>query len=322
MSQKKISLLVLPSIENIENIVREIPVELTKAYYSSIEFIFKNNKVSILHNERDIKSFSHVWLSSYWSSRDLAVAVKNYLDFHGVYTTYVENSSSKLTDLMSFVLEGLICPDSYYIENSKLLSNIKRIEDTCGYPMIMKDSKGCGGENAEYISSREELVESINKRKVDIKYIFQRFIPNNYDWGILVANNEVVSGERSSPKKGEFRNNSKVGATEDFVTVEEIPQNVKDIAINASKALGLDWSRSDIVIDKNTGLPYLLEVNRFPGITVDSTEVSGATLFLRSFIEKEDNLLSLNYQLEELDKPFVKREIVAIDVGALDFTAL
>lgn len=287
MIKERIKLLVLPSIQNIEEIIKGLPIELTKAYYSSIKFIFKNNSVEVLHGSIDLKSFDSVWLSSYWASRDLACAVKSYLDSHGIQSTHVESSPSKLTDIMNFCINDIVCPDTFYVENSELHSNIQDLEDVCGYPMIMKDIKGCGGENSKYIENRERLIECINERKTDRKFIFQRFIPNNYDWGILVANNRVVSGEMSTPKEGEFRNN--VGATENFVSLDLIPDNIKDIAIKASNALGLSWSRSDIVVDKNTGLPYLLEVNRFPGITEESSEVSGATVFLKNFVNLESS---------------------------------
>jgi ribosomal protein L6P/L9E len=78
---------------------------------------------------------------------------------------------------------------------------------------------------------------------------------------------KVVSGEKSYPSRGEFRNNTCNGAEEHFVDVESIPENIRDIAVRASGLLGLSWSRADIIIDKLTGLPYLLEVNRYPGIT-------------------------------------------------------
>jgi glutathione synthase/RimK-type ligase-like ATP-grasp enzyme len=117
--------------------------------------------------------------------------------------------------------------------------------------------------------------------------MFQSFIPNQYDWGILVANGEVVSGEKSYPKDGEFRNNARNGAREDFIDVEKIPQEIKDIAIRASESLGLSWSRADIIIDEKTQKPYLLEVNRYPGVTSGSDEENGAFLFLSSHIDPQ-----------------------------------
>ncbi|MCK9368401.1 hypothetical protein M0R04_00265 [Candidatus Dojkabacteria bacterium] len=284
MNSKKIELLVLPSIQNIEEIIKGIPIVLTKANYSSLEFRFKDNAVSILHKGRDIKSFSLVWLSSSWYSRDLATTVKLYLDNYNVPNTFVEQSTSKITDNMNFVLNGIPCPNTYYMKKSKIMRHLEDIEAVCGYPMIMKDSKGHHGKNSAYISTREELIEKISNQKPRKRYIFQKYIANDYDWGVLVANNKVVSAERSYHKDGEFRNN--VGATEVFSNICDVPEDIKEIALKGSKILGLSWSRSDIVVDKKTSLPYLLEVNRFPGITTDSSEVTGACEFITKHINQ------------------------------------
>ena len=283
MNNKAIELLVLPSIQNIEEITRGIPIELTKASYSSLEFRFEDSCVSILHKGRDIKTFSLVWLSSSWSSRDLATTVKLYLDNYNVPNTFVEQSTSKITDNMNFVLNGIVCPNTYYMKKSKIMNHLTDIESVCGYPMIMKDSKGHHGKNSEYIKNREELIEKISKQKPRKRYIFQKYIANDYDWGVLVANNKVVSAERSYHKNGEFRNN--VGSSEVFSNLCDVPENVKEIAIKAGKILGLTWSRSDIIIEKETNLPYLLEVNRFPGITTESSEVTGASEFIKNYLE-------------------------------------
>ncbi len=300
MNNKSIDLLVLPSIENIEAIVKDIPVNLTKAFYCNLEFRFKNNAASILYKGRDIKTFSLVWLSSYWATRDLATTVKLYLDSFNIPNTYVEQSTSKLTDNMNFVLNDIPSPDTYYIESTNVIAHVKDIEATCGYPMIVKDTKGCHGVGSVFINSRKELIDCLKSNSQKKKFLFQKYILNEYDWGVLVANNKVVSAERSYAQNGEFRNN--VGAIEKFIDLNEVPEEIKDLAIKAGSTLGLSWSRSDIIIEKGTGLPFLLEVNRFPGITADSTEVNGAATFINNYLEMN------NFKTN----PAVSKEIVGI----------
>ncbi len=283
MEVRKKELLVLPPVENIDEIIKDMSVVVTKAYYSSLEFRFEKDSVSVLHEGRDIKSFSFVWLSSSWNTRDLATAVKIYLEKNNVPHSFVEQSTSKITDSMHFVLNGIPYPSTYYVESFETERFFNEIEKTCGFPLIMKDSKGFGGNGLKYISSMEELVSVVKNRLDKKRYIFQKYIPNDYDWGVLVANNQVLSAERSYARKGEFRNNSCNGAKEIFVKVKDIPENVKEMALKAAKILELRWSRSDIIVDKSSGLPYLLEVNRFPGITSGSSEVTGAASFVRSF---------------------------------------
>lgn len=282
MSKQPLQLLVLPSIQNIDEISLGLNVELTKAYYSKVEFIVKDNLATIKHLNRNIKEFEYVWLSSFWASRDLAHAVGKYLEFHETPTTYVEEGTSKISDSIIFALNNINTPNTYYIENLSMTAYLKQIEATCGYPMIMKDTKGCGGVNTTFIATRASLIIALESRDLGRKYLLQSFIHNDYDWGVMVANGVVVSAERSYPPVGEFRNN--VGATEVFVDVSEVPEEIKNMALAGSACLGLNWSRSDIVIERGTDRPYLLEVNRFPGITAASEEVIGARKFLAALL--------------------------------------
>ena len=291
---QQIELLVLPAVQNIKDITKDLNVKITKAHYSNIEFIFKDNKVSILHKGRDINTFTAVWLSSHWSTRELASTVKQYLDSHNIPTTYVENNTSKITDTLDFAFGQLPIPNTYYVKDSQVLKHIEDIENVCNYPMIMKPTKGFGGKNTTLLNSRKDLLKAISTRKEQHKYMFQEFIPNEYDWGVMVVNDKVVSGEKSYPKCGEFRNNCSNGATEIFVDPKKIPEDIKEIAMLGARSLSLSWSRADIIIDKNTQKPYLLEVNRFPGITKGTTEVSGAKEFLTNYLEA-NGLLSKSH---------------------------
>lgn len=281
-----LKLLVLPTIERIDEIVQGISkdISLTKGNLQKIEFAFKNNKVKLSYRGFDLKDFSLVWLSSFWNSRDIGYAIRIYLDHFNVKHSFVEKSTSKVTDQVNFGLNNILTPNTYFVNTKDISEYIERIEDVCGYPLIIKDTKGSRGKYSAYIKNRKELISKFRELPKHRKYIFQEYIPNEYDWGVLVANGEVVSAEKSYPKDGEFRNNASNGAREVFVNIEEIPDQIKDIAIRASEVLGLSWARSDIIVDKDTNIPYLLEVNRCPGITSGSTEVKGAQQFLNYYL--------------------------------------
>lgn len=287
MTPKKLKLLVLPSVSNMDQVVKKIslPVDLTKGRFRNIEFIFKDNQVSVLHKNIDLRDFSFVWLCSSWGSRDLAYAVQLYLDFHKIPHTHVEKGTSKLTDQMALSLENIPAPDTLFFGHKNARKSLSQIQKVCGYPLIIKDIRGSRGAHSLIINSEAELLEKITALPRHKSFIFQKYIANEYDWGIMVANGVVVSGEKSYPCQGEFRNNTCNGAQEVFVDPLDIPQAIKEIAIKNSVLLNLSWSRSDIIIDKNTQRPYVLEVNRLPGISAKTSEVEGAYKFLSSQIE-------------------------------------
>ena len=285
--KKNFKLLVLPSVKNMQQVIDRFsfPIELTKGKLKNIKIIFKKNKVTVTHNDIDLKKFSLVWLSSSWTSRDLAYAIQLYLDEKNVQSTHVEKGTSKLTDHMVFTLNNIPTPNTLFMDSSSLSKNLLQIREVVGYPLVVKDIKGARGLNSVKVNSQKELLSKIKSFPKHRKYILQQYIANDYDWGIMVANGKVVSGEKSYHQVGEFRNHAVHGATEVFVEKAKIPENVKNIAIKSSQKLGLIWSRADIIINKNNGKAYLMEVNRLPGITDKTSEVEGAYKFLSSQIE-------------------------------------
>lgn len=282
---KKTDLLVLPALENMDEIVKGVsgPLDVTKGSLHKVEFRFKDNKLQLLHKGKDLKEFSFVWLSSFcWRTRDLTYAIKLYLEHSETSHTYVEESTSKITDQIKFILNNILVPDTFFVHTRKISNYVEQIEEVCNYPFIIKDTKGARGKYSAFVKDRDELLEQFAELPRHRMYFFQKFISNEYDWGVLVANGKIVAAEKSYPGVGEFRNNACNGATEVFVETKDIPEQTKDIAVKAIETLGLSWARADIVVDKNTGIPYLLEVNRAPGITSGTSEVTGAQQFLKS----------------------------------------
>lgn len=283
------TLLSLPSAQSTKQALQKFPFPIrhTAGQYRDISLSFRPGEVRVLHQDTDTRNFSFVWLTSGWNCRDIAYALRLYFESTGTPHSYAEKNTSKITDCMVFALQDLPIPDTVYVSRSRFEASMPLIREVCGYPLIIKDIRGSKGKDSEYVATETELLEKMAGLPKNKRFFLQRFIRNEYDWGIMVVNGKVVSGEKSYPSRGEFRNNTCNGAEEHFVDVESIPENIRDIAVRASGLLGLSWSRADIIIDKLTGLPYLLEVNRYPGITADSTEVLGAYTFLASHIAPE-----------------------------------
>ena len=286
MLPKNFRLLSLPSVGGVVQAIRmfPFPVELTRGSFQHIKYIFHNGKISILHKKEDIRNFSFIWLTSSWGTRDLAYTLSLYAASKNIPCAYVEQGTSKISDCMIFTLNELPIPNTLFISRKEIKENTALFQKVCGYPLIIKDAKGSKGRFSQYVVDEEDLLKKVQELPRGKRFFFQQYIPNHYDWGVMVVNGVVVAGEKSYPVRGEFRNNAAHGAKEYFVEVALIPENIKDLALKASESLGLSWSRADIIIDKNTGEPFLLEVNRYPGITLGSDEVKGAYMFLSSHI--------------------------------------
>ncbi len=261
------------------------PVNLTKGRFKELEIVFQNGEASVLYKGIDIKEFSFIWLCSSWRTRDLAYAIHLYLEHYGIPHTPVEKGTSKLTDHMFFSLNKIHTPSTLFLGSKKIEKFLSQIKSVCGYPLIIKDVKGSRGTDTVKVKTEAELLTKMKELPKHKKYLFQQYIPNEYDWGIMVANGKAVSGEKSYSCEGEFKNNACNGATEIFIDQLKIPEKIKNTAVRASLALNLSWSRADIIINKETERYTVLEVNRLPGITSKTSEVDGAFAFLLSQIQ-------------------------------------
>lgn len=291
------NILVLPPIENLKEVSKNLPngASVTKGPYSRLEFRFKDGGVELILNGINIKNYSMVWLSSFWSTRDLAYAAHVYLEHFGTPHTFAEQCPSKITDQINFVLNGISCPNTFYIDRHNISRYVETIENICGYPIIIKDTEGSRGRYSALVKNRAELLERMSHLPNHTKkYMFQEYVENDYDWGVLVAHGNIVSAEMSYHCDNEFRNNACNGAKEVFMKLDQVPEEIKQIALSASNTLGLTWSRSDIIVDKRTQRPYLLEVNRCPGITLGTTEVTAARDYLMSIRENATKHVELD----------------------------
>lgn len=226
-----------------------------------------------------------MWLSSYWGTRDLAYGFQLYLDAFKVKHTTVGQSGSKVVDHMLFALHDISCPNTFFANTRNIETFIDTLEDTCTYPLIIKDIKGYRGKNSFLAQNREELAQIVGHLNPEIKVLYQEYIPNEFDWGVLISNGIVVATEKSYPAEGEFRNNACNGAQELFVDVDTCPKDVRNLAVRAAKTLQLEWCRADIVVNKNTGVAKLLEVNRYPGITKGTDEVKAVINFINDRVK-------------------------------------
>ncbi len=279
------NVLVLPAVNNIEQSAEGLDsVNVTTGRFRDIEMILTTSRPQVFFREKLLESFDSVWLSSFWSSRAIAYSLKLYLDSKKVQNSHVEKSTSKLTDQMLFALHGLPAPVTYFHGNDSFEVVFDQVVKHMNFPLVIKDNRGSRGKDSHLINSERELNQLFETLPSYKKFHYQEYIPNDYDWGVMVVDGEVISAEKSYGTDADFRNNACNGAKEVFVPVDEIPQNIKDLAISASDILGLQWSRTDIIIDSRDQKPYILEVNRSPGITKGTTEEAGARAFLKQFL--------------------------------------
>ena len=142
------------------------------------------------------------------------------------------------------------------------------------FPVVCKFISGTKGIGVFSVDSRPSLVSTLQAiwhLSPTTEIIIQEKIDADYDLRIHVLgtsdsiggrNYEVIASMRRSRVDGDFRTNFSLGGEIESV---ELDKKIKKIAIESAKAAGCLWAGVDIIIDKNTGEPYVLEVNSSPG---------------------------------------------------------
>lgn len=108
--------------------------------------------------------------------------------------------------------------------------------------------------------------------------LYVKYIPKKQEYRIHVRGGEVVDVQRKARRKDlpddkvnwKIRNhdNGFVFARNDFVC----PDDVKTQALNAVKAVGLDFGAVDVIFNDKEQKAYVLEINTAPGLTGTTLE--------------------------------------------------
>ena len=171
----------------------------------------------------------------------------------------------KAWQMLALKRVGIDVPRSVYGSLQYLRAKAK---DYFEFPLIIKGSCGDRGTRVYIVHSQEELDEKVEElRPSEIsegrRYMAQEYIENDGDYRVLVLGNKVLGiMKRSSQSKDEFRNNYSAGGS---VEVADLPEEIKEMAIKATKACGLLVAGVDVAFrDFDKSKPVVWEVNKGP----------------------------------------------------------
>ncbi|WKZ30095.1 MAG: hypothetical protein QY314_04825 [Candidatus Dojkabacteria bacterium] len=264
-----------------QKLLHEENISITHANLHDITVLLDGKHITMLCKGKQLTHYDFVWIQSAGMTRDIAYMLSLHLDLLEIPHTHPELEMTKIVDLFWMALSRIPIPKTYFCSKAKLLAQLPYIAKELSYPFLIKATVGWGGNDVHIIHNAADFFNIVPDLADNKKYTCQKFIPNTFDYRILVGNGEVLSGEKRIRKEDPFRNNASLGAEEVFLDLNVIPDAVKKIAINAAEAFELSWAGIDIVTDAKTGKHYVLEVNRRPGLTKKSTETLAAKTFLK-----------------------------------------
>lgn len=251
---------------------------------SELSIDVRADGVDIRAGELDLTEYDLVHVGAIGSNRWTVIAALGYLYRNAnckvVDARLVESTLDEYSGLSKYFLEQ---EEGLYFPRSISFKRPAEIESRFGefeMPAIIKTNSSKQGAGVGKVGNFQELKAFVAERlKIDPKsgFILRERIPNDGDYRVNVIDGEAIMCLKRTPKKGEFRSNIALGGEltdAGLVGNEEICEAAEKIV----RLSNYDIAGVDVMVHKETGKPYILEVNRAPSGLEDDQEVSGMNL--------------------------------------------
>jgi RimK family alpha-L-glutamate ligase len=253
--------------------------------YSDIAFIFKEGvqRCLFIDDGTDLTDADLVYFRG-TSAEHIRHAVALFLNHNGVPMVNSESTNfqttTKLEQYSALALAGLPIPDSVFVNKPEYYQQAFDLLGTA-FPIVAKSISGSNGNDNQLVRSEEEL------EQLDMPLpIFQKFIPNTFDYRVIVAGDHVALSYKRirSANKDDYKNNISQGGTREAA---ELSEELQEIAVRAAQTIGREFTGLDIMPNAETGEHVILEVNfnfgtpHFKDVTIEQGYYEDITRYLR-----------------------------------------
>ena len=222
------------------------------------------------------------------SLTDFGKMLLRQLELMGMKTTL--SSESLITARNKFLALQSLREAKVPIPRSILLASRPDVMEAAHfvhYPAILKILSGTQGIGVMRVKGFEETASIVDTMKsFGEVMLLQEYIPNpGIDIRAFVVGDRVIGSMKRVAQLHEWRSNIHLGAKGMPV---ELDDHAKEIAVRASRAVGLEISGVDMIMRGDE--PVVLEVNASPGFRglLDATQVNAADAMVEYAIQKAE----------------------------------
>ena len=224
------------------------------------------------------------------------------IPYTGAGASSSELAFDKLLSKKSFVEHGVNTPLFDFISTSgESQTSIKE-------PYVIKPPKEGSSVGVHIIRDASEFDEAIKDvAKYDEISLVEEFISGK-ELTVGILNGEALPIVHIQPESGFYDMNNKYPwlsggqGSQYFCPADlddEITSKIKDLAIEAHKALGIEiYSRVDVLLSDEQ-IPYVLEVNTIPGMTETSLLPKAANAYGINFADLCERIAELSMRLRK-----------------------
>ena len=237
-----------------------------------------NNHLRVVESMtgRDLTDFAVVHFDAWTKAPQQALAAALYLKRQNVPVTNEEMQhilgDTKVGELVRMADSGVPLPDTFTSSRREILRVFKK-QPVFAYPFIAKASDVFGGKLNFLVKNYDELRQALNSNK-DKTFVLQRFIPNEFDYRVLVMGGKVrLVMKRARDLNGASHvNNTSQGAAAEFLPISVLTPAMQRDAVRAAElTLRSGFSGVDVIVNSQTGDHAVLEVNDQPAIQVGAS---------------------------------------------------
>jgi gamma-F420-2:alpha-L-glutamate ligase len=238
--------------------------DITLCDLSKIEF----ENWSLYSNWKDITKQDLVFFRDIRENTEERRLIANYFKNKGIWvfdTRLTKNfATSKIWTAIDLLNNNLPYPKTYSNFNIINLSGIEqesyfnKLKSNLWNKFIMKPIDWRHWKWVYLVTKFNEFIKNHNN---STKFIYQEFIENDWDLRIIVIWWIYIGAILRKWKDWSFINNVALWWN---ATKTEISDELKNIAVKSVNILWIEIAWVDIIIDKITWNPYILEVNRSP----------------------------------------------------------
>lgn len=259
-----------------EKAAKKLGVDVLVAPLSSLEYETGDKKIGLKISGRNVKEFDTVYIRLVGGRFEEAALLINYCIENKIRIVdsiferkgFIRLPLAKSIESKLLTEAGIPTPKTYF---GKLNAIVENAPEIFGFPFVIKGTTGKQGNAVWSPRSEEEIplvLEKIKKseKAKDMKFMAQEFIKSSQRSRIFVIGEKAVTGiTRPTRWRRRFIEKEKGGFPEGKREVlSPVPEDQGRLAVEASKALGIEIAGVDVLKEDKTGKIYILEVNSAP----------------------------------------------------------
>ena len=272
----------------------DIPMEVYVTYARSLSYFVSNTR-SVIYDHKNrmgLEEYDFVYFRKAGTVMQQMLSCAIYLREHGIpfYDQEIlrAGSRNKLSQMFKLSSVGVPIPATLFCRHKLRLLRLLRTKyaSDMHFPLIAKATGGTRGSENFLVKTPEELYDIMKNRHRH--FLIQEFIPNEGDYRVLVMNGQVKGLIKRQAGGDSHLNNTSKGGSAAWLPTSELSEVCRADAVYAAVALFRDFAGVDVIIDKQTGKHYVLEVNRAPQVEGASFPEKKAGLLVHAFADAID----------------------------------